>query len=529
MDSYTQTESGVFVPTGTFAEPSRKKAQRGVETQEIATTRNGRDITRGYIDALPLLPPTDSVLRNRGGDYAAYDEVLRDDQVIATIQQRQMAVVARQWSVEPGGTKRADKKAADFITEQLESVKWDNATKKMLFGAFYGFAAAEMMWTRDGAHIALDAIKVRDRKRFGFDPEFRLKLLTTKSPNGEELPEKKFWWFSAGATHDDEPYGLGLAHWLYWPVFFKRNGLKFWLIFLDKFGMPTSVGKYPTNATPEEKSKLLGALGAIQTDGGVIVPEGMVIELLEAARSGNVDYGAFYDRMDAAISKVVLGQTMTTDDGSSQSQANVHMDVRQDLVKADADLICESFNYGPVRWLTEWNFPGATPPRVYREVEEPEDLDKRSDREKKLFDMGFKPTLKHVQETYQGEFEEKETPPALEQPRKPGDPAKPDDKSGKDQEEEEDKDAEFAELLENAYDQTALDDAIRYLLDGGHLKNIAFKLLDAILYHAQQTPDQLLEKLADLYPEMDDTELTESLARIIFIAETWGRIHAQSD
>ena len=31
---------------------------------------------------------------------------------------------------------------------------------------------------------------------------------------------------------------------------------------------------------------------------------------------------------------------------------DLQADVRLDLVKADADLICESFNQGPARWLT---------------------------------------------------------------------------------------------------------------------------------------------------------------------------------
>ncbi|MFX5157705.1 DUF935 family protein, partial [Acinetobacter baumannii] len=92
---------------------------------------------------------------------------------------------------------------------------------------------------------------------------------------------------------------------------------------------------------------------------GVIIPKGMEIELLEAARSGTGDYKTLHDTMDETIAKAILGQTMTTDNGSSKSQAEVHMEVRQDIVKADADLICESFNLGPVRWLTMFNFAGA--------------------------------------------------------------------------------------------------------------------------------------------------------------------------
>ncbi len=37
--------------------------------------------------------------------------------------------------------------------------------------------------------------------------------------------------------------------------------------------------------------------------------------------------------------------------------------------------------------------------------------------------------------------------------------------------------------------------------------------------------NELLEKLADIYPEMDDKNLIENLTRAYFIAETWGRLN----
>ena len=43
-------------------------------------------------------------------------------------------------------------------------------------------------------------------------------------------------------------------------------------------------------------------------------------------------------------------------------------DVKSELVKADADLLCESFNDTVATWLTEWNFPGAKTPQVWRKV-----------------------------------------------------------------------------------------------------------------------------------------------------------------
>lgn len=369
------------------------------ETQEVAASRDGRDITYGYLGK--IRQGQDSVLAARGGGLEIYEDVLRDPQVASTFQQRRLAVVSKEWDVEAGADDKQSQMAADFLREQLAEVRFDNATNKMLFGLFYGYAAAECMWGKDGRFYTLDAIKVRKARRFRFDEDGGLRLLTRDDTvEGELMPERKFWTFNAGSDNDDEPYGLGLGHYCYWPVWFKKNGLKFWSMFLDKFGMPTAIGSYGAGTSKEDQAKLLAAVAAIQSDSGVIIPEGMTITLLEAMRAGTSDNVVFHNTMDAAIAKVILSQTMTTDNGSSKSQGEVHEDVKEEVVKADADLICTSFNQGPARWLTEWNFPGATPPKVWRDIEPPEDLDARAERDTKIFALGYAPDPDYIKETY---------------------------------------------------------------------------------------------------------------------------------
>ncbi len=374
--------------------------------REIATTEDGIDITRGFTG--PLLQPYDSVLRQRGGgDLVIYEQVFSDAEVKSTFAQRQLSVTQCEWQVDPGGDRPIDIQAADYLREQLHAIGWDNITTKMLTGVFYGYAVAEIIYKVDGGRIGIDAIKVRNRRRFRYGKDGDLRLLTMSNMlEGVPAPAPYFWSFCTGADNDDEPYGLGLAHWLYWPTLFKRNGIKFWLIFLEKFGMPTAVGKYDTNATGPERSLLLQATRAIQVDSGIIMPKEMEIELLEAGRSGTADYKVLHDTMDATIQKVVLGQTASTQ-GSPGKLGNdkLQADVRADIIKADADLVCESFNTGPARWLTEWNFPGAAIPRVFRITEEPEDLESRAKRDEAISRLGFKPTQAYVQDTYGGEWE----------------------------------------------------------------------------------------------------------------------------
>ena len=385
-----------------FMEPTPARP----EPREIATTLDGRDITRGYISPDQLTLSGDSVLQLRGaGNYDIYQDIRSDAQVHATLQQRQLAMVAAEWEVMPGGDKRVDRQAADQLTEQLTAINWDKVSSLMHWGVFYGYGIAEMLWGRDGAAVSIEDIKVRDRNRFRFDAAGRCRLLTTASPAGELLPPAKFWQFSTGADHSDEPYGLGLAHWCYWPVQFKKQGIRFWLIHLDKFGSPTAKGVFPPNASLEEQNKLLYTLRAIQTDSGIIVPEGTDISLLERSTGGRAEHHELVRYMDGMIAKVNLGQTLTSESEGGQYKAEVQMEVRQALTKADADLLCDSFSRGPATWLARWNYPAAKSPRVRRLTEDPEDLNARAEREHKLWQMGFVPTLETINETYPGEFE----------------------------------------------------------------------------------------------------------------------------
>lgn len=368
---------------------------------EVATTGDAnRDISR-EIQGL-VLEPEDKVLKAKGGSYELYSDLLRDDQVYATFQQRRLAVISREWEVMPGGETPRDQEAADWLKATLERIDWDGITDKMLHGLFFGYAIAECIYAPGEVAVELQEIKVRNQRRFKFGLDGLPKLVTKENKDGEQLPPAKFWHFAVGASHSDEPYGLGLGHYVYWPVFFKRNGIKSWLKFLEKFAAPTKVGKYQPGATDDEKKRLLQALAAIGEDTGVILPDGMSVEFLEAARSGTADYATLQERMDAAISKIVLSQTMTTDSGSSYAQANVHAGVKQEVVKSDTDLVCQSFNQSVVKWLCAWNFPDLlTYPKVWRRVLEEPDLLPQAQRDEIIATkLGFPPNQQYIQETY---------------------------------------------------------------------------------------------------------------------------------
>lgn len=540
--TYTETPAGLLIPRTRTAEFAAGSAPLG----EVATTRDGRDITRGYVDQLPLLYSQDGIQSLRGGgSLEIYRAVLDDWQVRATLAQWAGAVVAKEWEVVPGVrrgqySKAKAKAAADSLSAQLQDLGGedetdqgeqaqpiaglDDVTEKMLLGRFWGYAVAECLWAKDGAEVVLDRVKVRAPQRFAFAPGGALRLCTTGNPLGEPLPRRKFWSYATGAGDHDEPYGLGLAHFLYWLVYFKKPGMAGWLKWLSKLAQPTPVGTFPRGASDAQQARLLAAVRALQTDSGIIVPEGMLITLLEAARSATGDYLSLAHYLDGAISKLVLGHSAGADATPGRlGGEDLGATVRQDLIRSGADLVCDSFNVGPARWLTAWNYGESVPaPKLWRRIEVEQDLKPLAERDKIIVDMmggRVRPTMAYLTETYGDNWEEVTPPPPPAVPSTlAATPAAP--PTGTDASPP----AAFAaapdaaslpgEVELAALDRLATDEALQAAVD---------PLLTPLIEAAQRDPEAMLGTLADRYPAMDATALTELLTRLLYVGELWGR------
>lgn len=372
-------------------------------TQEIATIT--RDIHRTFFGK--QYRNEDDTLLTRGGNKGLkiYEELKRDAHTGAVLGKRKLAVTSRAWSIKPASKASKDVDVAQAVTAALEHLRFNRLCKRLLDAVLKGYAVAEVMWEyRDGMWLP-GRVVARDPRRFVFNTDGELRMLTREAPlEGEPLPDRKFIVHRYGGD-DDTPYGLGVGSMLFWPVLFKRKGITFWLTFADKFGSPTAMGKYPTSAGVPEQKKLLAALAAIAQDTGVIVPEGMVIELLEASRTGSVDtYEKLVRYMDEQISKAVLGETMSTTAsaaGMGSGQAEVQDGVRLEVAKDDSDELNETLEDTLIRWIVEYNWgAGVGLPKVDRQFEQPEDLAKRAARDKTITEMGFEPTDEYMLETY---------------------------------------------------------------------------------------------------------------------------------
>jgi phage gp29-like protein len=481
-------------------------------TQEVATV--AKDIT--YPAFGGIMRPADDVLALKGGTrgLAIYDDLERDAWVYACLHKRKMAVIGRPWIVEPASSSRIDKQAADMVRAHLSALAFDPACYHLMDAILKGRSAGEIMWVRDGNELVPAEVRARNGLRFTFDDTSALRLLTVASPlYGEAVPDRKFIVHRFGAK-DGNPHGLGLGHKLWWPVFFKRQGLSFWLQFLDKFGAPTAIGTYQPGVNVQQLEE---ALGRIAHDAGVALPDGAAIELLEATRGGTATHESLIRYMDEQIAAAILGEGGQKGSGGElASAANLRNDLRLELVSADADTLSATLDATLIAWDVELNLPGATPPNVWREVSEDEDLKARAERDKILFDMGFRPTIDYVRETYGGQWELAAPPKPLAARGLPG-VSSPDLPT------------EFAEGGESVADQAALDTALATIpaeVMQAQMEQLLGPLLKAI--DQAGSYEAAMDVLARAYPALDATRLEALLARGLFAAELWGASHAES-
>lgn len=333
----------------------------------IADARN--DITIPFYSGA-LQHADDTLIQRGGGDgLKIYDEIKRDTRASACLTKRNKQLVAREWEVEAASDKPLDVEAANFVRETLRNLPFDRICEDLSGGAILkGFAVSEVVWKRDGNRIVPEQVITHDQRRFAFGQDWKPRLLTWANiRDGIELPDRKFIVHRHGVVGNN-PYGLGLGYQLFWAVLFKREGVAFWLHFLDKFAGPTVIAETPYGMLSEEQNQLLQKLASVKTSAAVTVPVGTSVKFLEAARTGAVSYKEWLEFWNTEIAICILGETLTTDIGTagSKAAAETHANILDLLVDSDADHLSDTLREQLVQWLIDYNFPGAGVPRIWR-------------------------------------------------------------------------------------------------------------------------------------------------------------------
>lgn len=484
---------------------------------EIASAASDYDIFQGF---LTLIDNPDKVLSLEcGGDIRVYDDIGRDSRISSNLGTRARAVVGKEWQVVPFSQEAIDIKVSEYVQKVFLGFPFDRARRSILRGGtLKGFSASEVMWDYSEGDTFIKDLRYRHQRRFRFGVDNHLYLLTRETPMGVDvtmrdgLPLRKFQVVTFG-DEVETPYGVGLGRELYWPWWFKKNGIKFWLMFCDKFAGPTVAGEYPGGTPQDKQQELLSAARAVHSNSAIVYPQGMNLRLIEAARSGSITtYRELVEFLNDEITICILGQTATTTGtpgklGNEQAQENV----KEDIVKADSDSLCEALNAeeGVVRWLVDYQFPGhGRYPQLWGRTEEGDDQKTLAEKDAALSSAMEKSGLRLTKSYYvrthnldEADVEEKPaaTPPSGDAPEV----------------------VSFAEG-DAAPERDAIDELVDDALSDW--EPLMKPVIDPIRQAVEEAEDfeELKNKLLSAFDEMDVTEVHKALTLAGFKARALG-------
>lgn len=394
---------GLFLPDGTFHPFS------AAELSTELATRSNAGVLFGELEGwLSTLPDPDPVLRKRGDDAAILRELSADEQVTTAMLSRKNRVLnCPHFAFRAGSpegetpTPQAEDLHRRFMTD-LERTNLRAIISGMLDAPYYGFTPLELVWRFSGDwwHLVDIVPKPFHWFRFGsrnnpvFVGEYGLFCADPRP-----LPPGKFVFVTHHASYDN-PYGLRLLSRCLWPVSFKRGGLTFYARFVERHGLPWVVGEAPARAERLEKQAMARDLSRMVQDAVAVIPHGASVKLESAGQTQGALHEDFLARQDRAISKVLMGQTLTveTDGKNSLAATKAHKDVADDLADADKFMVTDAWN--EIAWLyAQVNAgPGVLAPLAA--YDEPEDLNTRADLDKKLTEIGVRFTAEHFTTNY---------------------------------------------------------------------------------------------------------------------------------
>lgn len=297
------------------------------------------------------------------GDTLAYLELAedieeRDAHYLSVLGTRRRAVAQLPVTVEAASDNAEHVKHADLIREWTNDGVLDAALFDMLDAIGKGFSVHEIEWESTPERVVPKQLIYRPAQWFMPDPSNLDTILLNEGTTGEPLSPYKFLLHRHGAKS-----GLtirsGLARVASWLWMFKSFTMKDWAVFVQNYGTPIRIGKYDSTASENDKAVLWRAVANIAGDCAAIIPKGMNIEFIslkDVAKGAEV-YEKRADWIDRQISKLVLGQTTTTDAVSGgHAVAREHRLVQEDIERADAKLLSATLTSQLVPLIISVNF-----------------------------------------------------------------------------------------------------------------------------------------------------------------------------
>lgn len=294
--------------------------------KDILTQIELKPTTRNVVDISTWRSALKSADRNnRIRLYDLYEDLLLDNILADAIDKRIGAITnAEMMFVDKNG------KENDEIFALMKTEAFEEMLRNIMWSKFFGFSLQQI----DLPDFQAQLIPFKH-----VNPTIGHILFEATDEKGYDYTKDDRFMF-AGKRNGD--FGLILKAAPY--VIYKRGGFGDWAEFCEVFGMPFRVGKYNLHddATRNELEN------SFRNQGGnswMTAPEGTAVEVHDSKSSGNGElYEKFRHACNEEILIGILGQTMTTLDGASRAQGEVHLEVQTEKHKADKRFVARILN-----------------------------------------------------------------------------------------------------------------------------------------------------------------------------------------
>ncbi|GEC88604.1 MULTISPECIES: DUF935 domain-containing protein [Brevibacillus] len=326
----------------------------------------------------------------------------KDLKLGSLLQTRKNAVLGLNWEVMPADESEEAKRRAELVKKAMEFEGLEDTLLDLLDAIGKGFSVCEIEWNYDQGMVLPKRIPWVDTRRFTFDLEGNMRLITDENPTGMLLPTNKFM-IHRYKARSGSMVRAGIIRSCAWMYMFKNYSIKDWMTFLEVFGMPIRVGKYEPGTPDHDRAVLERAVQAIGSDAAAVISKNTMIEFIQTAQKSADPFKDMVALANSEMAQAVLGQTLSSDVGSSGSRAlgQTHGEVRQDLLEADCKGLAETFRRYLFKPLIFFNFGDShLLPWLKFHYEPPEDMLAAADLYKKVQDMGVALPANHVYEKF---------------------------------------------------------------------------------------------------------------------------------
>jgi len=301
----------------------------------------------------------------------------RDWSVAAAVSTRRDALLGCAWTLKPGDDTPEAEDAARELEETLRGAgDREERSFDALLGALQdallpGYAAAETLWLPGGGIAGFSPIPP---ECVAWDGETPCADVPGQAPGALPLEAPRFL-VHATRLHGRDPVRGGLIRPLAWLHCFANLNIKDLSSFVERHGTPFIVAKVDPAAWSQERSQVKRLIRSFGPAGGGVFTRNVELQLLESTSTGEV-YFRLLECLDAAVNKLVLGQTASSGDASGLSKGDAQSRVRQDILEADARRVARAAELHVVAPWMRFNHPGAAAPRMEFQVTPPEDTER---------------------------------------------------------------------------------------------------------------------------------------------------------